>query len=36
MATKLNESTFRACLHDGGGPQEGEVTRLGGVARLSM
>ena len=22
---------FRACLHGGGGPQEGEVTRLGGV-----
>ena len=22
---------FRACLHGGGGPQVGEVTRLGGV-----
>ena len=22
---------FRACLHEGGGPQAGEVTRLGGV-----
>ena len=27
-------SLFRACLHGGGGPQVGEVTRLGGVARL--
>ena len=26
----------RACLHGGGGPQVGEVTRLGGVTRLSM
>ena len=26
----------RACLHGGGGPQVGEVTRLGGVARLSI
>ena len=25
-----------ACLHGGGGPQVGEVTRLGGVARLSI
>ena len=24
---------FRACLHGGGGPQDGEVTRLGGVTR---
>ena len=36
MATKLKESTFRACLHDGGGPQAGAVTDLGGVTRLSM
>ena len=28
--------TFRACLHGGGGPQVGEVTRLGGVTRLSI
>ena len=28
--------TVRACLHGGGGPQEGEVTRLGGVTRLSI
>ena len=26
----------RACLHGGGGPQGGEVTRLGGVTRLSI
>ena len=26
---------LRACLHGGGGPQIGEVTRLGGVTRLS-
>ena len=25
-----------ACLHGGGGPQIGEVTRLGGVTRLSI
>ena len=28
-------SSVRACLHGGGGPQVGEVTRLGGVTRLS-
>ena len=27
---------FRACLHGGGGPQVSEVTRLGGVTRLSI
>ena len=27
---------LRACLHGGWGPQEGEVTRLGGVTRLSV
>ena len=27
---------YRACLHGGGGPQVGEVTRLGGVTRLSI
>ena len=34
MACKI----IRACLHGGGGggPQEGEVTRLGGVTRLSI
>ena len=35
----LNPGTsflFRACLHGGGGPQVGEVTRLGGVTRLSI
>ena len=28
--------SLRACLHGGGGPQIGEVTRLGGVTRLSI
>ena len=28
--------TFRACLHGGGGPQVGEVTRLGEVTRVSI
>ena len=34
----VNSQTFyfRACLHEGGGPQIGEVTRLGGVTRLSI
>ena len=27
---------FRACLHGGGVPQIAEVTRLGGVACLSI
>ena len=27
---------LRACVHRGGGPQVGEVTRLGGVTRLSL
>ena len=27
---------LRACLHGGGGPQVGEVTRLGGVTRPSI
>ena len=26
----------KACLHGGGGPQVGEVARLGGVTRLSI
>ena len=26
----------KACLHGGGGPLVGEVTRLGGVTRLSI
>ena len=25
---------LRVCLHEGGGPQVGEVDRLGGVTRL--
>ena len=31
-----DESTLLACLPGGGGPQVGEVTRLGGVTRLSI
>ena len=27
---------LRACLHGGGGPQVGEVTRLAGVTHLSI
>ena len=35
--TKRKKSAWlRACLHGGGVPQIGEVTRLGGVARLSI
>ena len=37
MNLKIKE--FRACLHGGGGPQVGEVTRSGqsgGVTRLSL
>ena len=30
------QASFRACLHEAGGPQVGEVTRLGGVTRLSI
>ena len=30
------KALFRACLHGGGGPRVGEVTRLGGVTRLSI
>ena len=29
-------TSLRACLHGGGGPQVGEVARLGGVTRLSI
>ena len=32
----LRFSYRRACLHGGEVPQIGEVTRLGGVARLSI
>ena len=30
------EATLRVCLHGGRVPQIGEVTRLGGVTRLSI
>ena len=30
------ELQYRACLHEGGGPQVGEVTRLGGVTHMSI
>ena len=32
-STSYLQILFRACLHEGGGPQVGEVTRLGGVTR---
>ena len=32
----ITTNLLRACLHGGGGPQVGEVTRLGGVTRLSI
>ena len=34
--TFLKFESFRTCLHGVGGPQVGEVTRLGGVTRLSI
>ena len=35
MEKERNEK-LTACLHGDGGPQVGEVTRLGGVTRLSI
>ena len=32
----ISIASFRACLHVGGEPHVGEVTRLGGVTRLSI
>ena len=32
----LSRNANRACLHGDGGPQVGEVTRLGGVTRFSI
>ena len=32
----ISSTVLKACLHGGGGPQVGEVTRLGGVTRLSI
>ena len=34
-AKKSENTTLKRVLHGGGGPQVGEVTRLGGVTRLS-
>ena len=34
-AVQISTPRLRACLQGGGGPQVGEVTRLGGVTRLS-
>ena len=31
MVTMRQKALFRACLHEGGGPQVGEVTRLSGL-----
>ena len=36
LSFKGNQCPFRACLHGGGGPQVGEITRLGGVTRQSI
>ena len=36
FAVVLEKDKLRACLHGGGEPQAGEVTRLSGVTRLSM
>ena len=33
MAYDERACPFRACLHGSGGPQVGEVTRLGGVKK---
>ena len=34
MSITIELKGLRACLHGGGGPQVGEVTRLGGITRL--
>ena len=34
--SEIGAYAFRTFLHRGGGPQVGEVTRLGGVTRLSI
>ena len=36
LQTNEYKVTIRACLHGSGGPQVGEVTRLGGVTCLSI
>ena len=30
------QSTTRACLHEGGGPQVGEITCLGGIKKITL
>ena len=36
LTVVLEKDKLRACLHRGGGPQVGEVTRLSVVTRLSI
>ena len=36
LLSSYQRSTHQAVLHGSSGPQVGEVTRLGGVTRLSM
>ena len=36
IVLKITFLKLRACLHGSGGPQVGEVSRLGGVTRLSI
>ena len=36
LVETLGNNSLRACSHGGGGPQVGEVPRLGGVTNLSI
>ena len=36
ISYQVSTTSLRACLHGGGGPQVGEVTRVCGVTRLSI
>ena len=36
VKTNKMKTCLKACLHGGGGPQVGAVTRLGGVTCLSI
>ena len=36
VKTNKMKTCLKACLHGGGGPQVGAVTRLGGVTYLSI